>query len=1294
MSSRVGVDTGGTFTDLVALDESTGALQFVKRPSTPHAPGQAVLDVLSRLEVPLRQVALLVLGTTVGTNAVLQRSGARVIYLTTAGFEDIPYIQRIDKKDPYDLQWLKPQPFVARRDCLGVAERITSDGTVLRPLTDAELERVAAAVERRLEGAVAGVAIAINLLFSYANPVHERALARLLRERLPGVPVSVSSDVSPLWREYERASTTIIDAYLRPRLEAMIGGLERGLHERGFAGAVTVMKSNGGQMRAQAAKEQPAHTMLSGLSGGVIGGRYFAELAGCASVVTFDMGGTSTDVSLIVEGEIGYTTDYELDFSIPVSAPCVDLHTIGAGGGSIAWIDQGGMLRVGPHSAGAAPGPVCYGLGGEEVTVTDANLLLGRLDPAYFLGGHMELHPDLALARLDKLAARLGMTAEQTALAIITLANEHMANAIRVLTIERGVDPRELALIAFGGAGPLHGCEVAAALGIREVIVPPHPGLTSAFGALAADARVDRRWSRYFRSDDADAAAIDATLQRLTVEAAEELAGQGSTGTPRLLRSIGMRYAGQNYERDVPVPAGPITGDTLAVLLDRFHESHRRFYGHHFPDETIEITHFNVTALGQGARLALPELEHGAVPAPRAVRRVCLGNPLSRIECPIYRRADLRAGTTIGGPAVIEEPDSTIFLLPDHRLTVTGAGICRITAPESPATAPSGSIDPGAESAPVDDITMSVIDHRLVNVTREMGTAMMRTAYSPIFSESKDLSCAVFDAQGEMIAQGEFCPAQLGAIPHAVRWTIEELGLDSFAPGDVVIHNDPYRGGCHMPEHLMLKPVFHGGKLVMFVAVIGHVAEIGAKVIGSFASDATEVFQEGLRLPPVKLMRAGDYVREVWQIILANHRTPRNTWGDFHAMLGALNVGERRCLELLRRYGTERVLRATEQLIAYSERLMRAELRGIADGEYTAREQMEDDGIGDRPYTIRATVVVRDGRLLVDYTGTDAQAQGPINATFGATASATYNAVLQLVGSHIPRNSGCYRPIEIIAPPGSVVNVRYPGPSVGGNTEGQPRIVGVILRALSRAVPERVMASEGATSCNFLFGGAHPRTGSAYAHYHFEASGWGGRWRSDGNSAQNHIHGNCRNTPVEIFETMFPFVVLRYGLNQDSGGPGARRGGLGTRRELRVAAPEITVSMMMDHVKEGAQGLAGGAAGGLGGIWVRRRGEREYRTFVDAFGVVSPSKFANVALTDGDEIRIDSAGGGGYGDPRERAPRLVVRDVAQGLVSPAAAERRYGVCVTVDGHGGAELAGTVRGSARPGDGARGGRDGA
>ena len=311
-------------------------------------------------------------------------------------------------------------------------------------------------------------------------------------------------------------------------------------------------------------------------------------------------------------------------------------------------------------------------------------------------------------------------------------------------------------------------------------------------------------------------AATDATLQRLAVAATEDLAGQGFASTPRLLRSIGMRYAGQNYERDVPVPAGPITSDTFALLLDRFHKSHRRFYGHHFADETIEITHFNVTAVGASARLALPELEPGAAPAPRSLRRV--HDPGAWIECPIYRRADLRDATTISGPAVIEEPDSTIFLLPDHRLSVTVDGICRITAPESPAATGSGSIVPGEESAPVDAITMSVIDHRLVNITREMGTAMMRTAYSPIFSESKDLSCAVFDAQGEMIAQGEFCPAQLGAIPHAVRWTIEELGLESFAPGDVVVHNDPYRCGCHMPEHMPagsrnLQRLPHGGNL-------------------------------------------------------------------------------------------------------------------------------------------------------------------------------------------------------------------------------------------------------------------------------------------------------------------------------------------------------------------------------------------------------------------------------------------------------------------------------------------------
>ena len=1283
MAYRMGIDTGGTFTDLVAVDAASGGrLRIAKVPSTPSAPGQAVFDALAGSGVPVEELSLLVLGTTLGINAVLERRGARVLYLTTDGFQDVPFIQRIDKKDPYDLQWQKPVPFVTRRDCIGVRERVAADGAALTELTGDELERVAEVVEERLaepaESPERGAALAVNLLFSYVNPEHERRLAEFLRRRFPDLPVSAACAIAPMWREYERGSTAILDAYLRPRMSGWIEELEQGLGERRFGGALTIMKSNGGQVAAAAARELPAHTMLSGLAGGVIGGRYFGEQAGRRDLITFDMGGTSTDVALVLGGQISYTTGYEVDFSLPVSAPSVDLRTVGAGGGSIAWIDAGGMLRVGPQSAGATPGPVCYGHGGGQVTVTDANLVLGRIDPGSFLGGEMRLDAAAARRAMEELGGALDMSTDETATAIVDLVNEQMADAIRVLTVERGIDPRRFALVAFGGAGPLHGAAVAAALGMREMIVPPHPGLTSAFGALAADVRVDRRATRFHRSDLAEAAEIDATLKRLLREAVAEAREQGCAGEPVVQRSISMRYAGQSYEQDVPVPPGPVTDDALKALLDDFGEAHRRFYGHHFPGEVAELIHFNVTAVGATAAPALPELTSGPPPAPRERRAVRIGAG-AHPDCPVYRRDALPAGCTLTGPLIVEELDSTTLVPAGHTLSVLPNGLFRVALPEGEAAAStadaagtaaeaerwgwakSGAADDGIGA--LDPVTLAIIDNRLANITREMGTAMMHAAYSPIFSESKDFSCAVFDAEAELVGQGEFCPAQLGAMTHTVRWTVREIGAGNFAPGDVVIHNDPYRAGCHLPEHLLLKPVFDGDELRLFVAVIGHVAEIGAMVVGSFASNATEVFQEGLRLPPVKLMSRGEHCRDIWRIVMANHRTPRATWGDFHAMLGALNVGERRCHELFARYGAATVLAATRQLIDYSERLMRAEIAAIRDGEYAAEEILEDDGITGDPYVIRVTVVVRGGGVLVDFTRSDPQARGPINATFGVTASATYNAVLQVTGTHIPRNAGCYRPVTIIAPPGSIVNVRYPGPSVGGNTETQPRIVGVILRALAAAVPERVMASEGATSCNFLFGGVHPGTGEYYAHYHFEASGWGGRSATDGNSAQNHIHGNCRNTPVEIFETLFPFRVLSYGLNRDSGGAGRRRGGLGTRRDLLVTGGEVTVSMMMDHVKSGALGLFGGATGGLSGVWVRRAGERTLLTFPEAFGVVSPSKFADVVVREGDRVRIDSAGGAGYGEPAERDVELVLADVREGFVSAEAAMREYGVAI-------------------------------
>ena len=564
----------------------------------------------------------------------------------------------------------------------------------------------------------------------------------------------------------------------------------------------------------------------------------------------------------------------------------------------------------------------------------------------------------------------------------------------------------------------------------------------------------------------------------------------------------------------------------------------------------------------------------------------------------------------------------------------------------------------------IDQVTLSVIHNHLVNICREMGIAMMKTSYSTIFNEGLDFSCVIFNRRGDMIAQAEFCPAQLGAILYTVKWAIEEYGLENFEPDDVVIHNDPYRGGCHMPEHTVIKPVYHEGDLFGFVANIGHVAEIGGMAPGSFAATATDVYQEGLRLPLVKIMKRGEYVEDLWKVILTNHRTPTHTWGDFHAMIGSLHIAERRLEALLSKHGVEFINSANAALMDHAERWMREEIRQIPDGEYYFEDCVEDDGATNDATWIRLRLVVRDDELIADYSDSDPQAKGIVNCTYGVTASGTYNGVFHATDNDIPRNSGTYRPIKIIAPPGSVVNVQHPGPSVGGNTETHPRLVDIVLGALSQAIPKRVAAAEGGSSCNFLFGGSHPQTGQYYVVYSFEGCGWGGSHSKDGNSAVVVPNGNCRNTPVEIFESRYPWLTKSYGLVPDSGGPGQHRGGLGIRRVVEVVEPaEINISAVFERMKIQPWGLFGGGDGRNSAILVKKKGDDRFRTFSEVYGTVSAAKFVNCVVEGGDQILIESPGGGGYGEIAARDPEKVLSDVVQGFISARAARQVYKIAV-------------------------------
>lgn len=561
----------------------------------------------------------------------------------------------------------------------------------------------------------------------------------------------------------------------------------------------------------------------------------------------------------------------------------------------------------------------------------------------------------------------------------------------------------------------------------------------------------------------------------------------------------------------------------------------------------------------------------------------------------------------------------------------------------------------------VDQVTLTVIDNYLATTCREMGLAMMRTAYSPMFNESLDFSCVLFDKRGRMIAQAEFCPSQIGTIKFTVEWMIDELGADVYRPGDVIVMNDPYRGSGHIPEHTLLKAVFHEGEIVAFVANCAHLAEPGAKAPGGLAGDATDIFQEGLRLPPLWLQREGEDQEDVWKILFANHRTPKVTYGDLMAMIGSLTVAERRLTSLIETYGLDTFRTATEDLIRIAERRMAEEISQIPDGEYSFSDVIEDDGVVEGDYTIRCDVVVDGDAVTCDFTGSSPQAAGPMNATYAVTASAVYNAFLHITDPTIPRNQGCYRPINIVAPPGTIVNCEFPAALVGGNTEVSPRITDIIFGALADALPDRIPASLGGTSCCFLFGGAHPDTGELYSHFHFEGIGWGGRPGKDGNSQIIVINGNCRNTPVEVFESRYPIRVESYRLLEDSGGPGRNRGGLGMERILTIDADEITVSALFNRMLVDPFGLHGGRPGRNSGIYVRPAGVGEWRTFSEVFGTMSPSKFSNVVLRRGDQVKLVAPGGGGLGDPLDREPERVLADVAEGLVTPAAAGDSYGV---------------------------------
>lgn len=667
---RVAMDIGGTFTDVVTYSEQGGVFSAAKASTTPGNLSDGVLTGLDAVVDEPADITFLVHGTTQGLNAFLERRGVPVLLLATAGVEDVYHIARGPRTRLYDLHYRKPEPLVARRDVLGIGGRIAADGTELTPLDEPAVRAAARTARERGQGAVA-----VAFLFSYKNAQHElRAREILLEELGPDFPVSVSHESAKEWREYERTSSAVLEGYTGPIVRHYLIDLENRLSDKGLRVPLHVMQSSGGVLTAESARQRPLQTLLSGPVGGAMACAELAHQTGRPNLIGIDMGGTSFDVSLIVDGDPDVSVEAKLE-GLPVLMSIVNIHTVGAGGGSVAWVEAGG-LRVGPRSAGARPGPACYGRGGTEPTVTDANLVLGRIDPDGFAGGQMTLDTDLAAAAVAGIAEQFDLGTTAMAEGICDVANSKMAQAIRTITVSRGIEPRDSALVAFGGAGPMHAVFLARELGIAETIVPRFPGAFSAWGMLQTQIRQDYTEPYFFLDADLDGADMAAALTRMEKDGLTALDSEGVAGDQRsAAHSVDIRYAAQEYTLTVPLTDAdePARPDFLATIAQRFADLHKTRYGHANLGAPIEFVTLRTAAFGHVGRAEPQQLPRAADPQFSHELRTVVFDGQPR-ESVVVRRDDLLAGHTFDGPAVVIEDTATTVVPPEHTVAVDDIG--------------------------------------------------------------------------------------------------------------------------------------------------------------------------------------------------------------------------------------------------------------------------------------------------------------------------------------------------------------------------------------------------------------------------------------------------------------------------------------------------------------------------------------------------------------------------------------------------------------------------------------------
>ena len=1194
------IDRGGTFTDIVARDP---AGRLFTRKLLSENPGRyrdaavagirACLGLAPDAPIPPGVIEAVKMGTTVATNALLERKGERVLLLVNRGFADLLRIGNQARPRLFDLNVRLPELLHERVAEIG--GRVAADGTELEKLDEAGAR---AALEAVFADGIR--AVAVVLMHAWAHPAHERRLGEIARE-VGFAQVSLSHQVSPLPRIVPRGDTTVVDAYLSPilrRYVEQVAGELPGVR-------LYFMQSSGGL--AEAGSFQGKDAILSGPAGGIVGAARTAAMAGLDRIIGFDMGGTSTDVAL-------YAGEFERAFETMVAgvrmrAPMMAINTVAAGGGSILRFD-GARFRVGPDSAGAVPGPACYRRGG-PLTVTDANVMVGKIQPRHFPaifgpGGDQPLDAEVvrekfaALAR--EIAAATGAPAQDpraVAEGFLRIAVANMANAIKQVSIQKGHDVTRYALQWFGGAGGQHACLVADELGMETVFIHPFAGVLSAYGMGLADQTVIREAAVEAPLAPEAVADLARRLEALEAEGRAELLKQGAP--PARIGAawrLHLRYAGT--DTFLPVPFG-----THAAMLAAFTEAHRRRFGFATPERPVivEACVAEVTAAGERvAEAALPPRPPGE--APPALETVALWTAGAEHAAPVFDREALRAGDRIPGPALIREANATTVVEPGWTAEVTALNhlILRRTQPRAAARV--------ADASKPDPVMLELFNNLFMSIAEQTGAVLQNTSQSVNIKERLDFSCAIFDQTGALVANAPHVPVHLGAMGESVR-TVIRLRGDTLRPGDVVALNNPYNGGTHLPDITVITPVFDeaGREILFFVGSRGHHADIGGLTPGSTPPDSRTLEEEGVIIDNFLLVEQGRFREAEFRALLTGAkypaRSPEVNIADIKAQVAANEKGVQELRRAVAEFGLDTVRAYMRHVMDNAEESVRRVIDRLADGEFRTTT---DDGT---PLCVSVRVDRASRRAVIDFTGTGPQRPGNFNAPPAVCRAVVLYCFRALVGEDIPLNDGCLKPLEIVVPEGTFLSPAPGAAVVAGNTEVSQMTCNALLAALG------ARASAQATMNNLLFGD------DTYQYYETICGGVGAGPGFDGASAVQTHMTNTRMTDPEVLELRYPVRLEEFSIRRGSGGAGRWHGGDGARRRIRFLRPMHAV-VVASRRNVAPHGLAGGRDGAPGRQWVER-----------ADGRIEPIP-GNAGAADlgvGDALVVETPGGGGYGAP-------------------------------------------------------------